>query len=91
MEQKLVNYMEVVVDHTLPHMLKAFPDFCACNECILDVKALALNNLQPHYVVTEKGELYTRIDEMRVQFEADVMKALVEAILRVKTQPRHGA
>lgn len=91
MSQKLINYMELAVDHILPHMLKAFPDFCACDLCLLDVKALALNNLPSHYVVTEKGELYTKIDEMRVQFEADVMKALVEAIIKVKGSPRHGA
>lgn len=89
MSFKLENYMEIAVDHILPHMLKAFPDFCHCEHCLLDVKAIALNQLQPHYIVTEKGELYSKIDEMRTQFEADVMKALVEAILKVRTNPRH--
>lgn len=85
----LENYMEIAVEHILPHLLNAFPDFCRCEHCILDVKALALNQLKPHYIVTEKGEMYSKIDEMRVQFEADVMKALVEAIIVVRGQPRH--
>lgn len=89
MSFKLENYMEIAVDHILPHMLKAFLDFCQCEHCLLDVKAIALNQLQPHYIVSEKGELYSKIDEMRTQFEADVMKALVEAILKVRTNPRH--
>lgn len=86
---KLENYMEIAVDHILPHMLKAFPDFCQCEHCLLDVKAIALNQLNPHYIVTEKGELYSKLDEMRTQFEADVMKALVEAIIVVRNSPRH--
>lgn len=89
MSQKLVNYMEVAVEHVLPHLLKAFPDFCTCELCLLDVKALALNNLAPHYIATDRGELYTKVEEMHTQFEADVMKALIEAIIRVKSSPRH--
>ena len=89
MSFKLENYMEVAVDHILPQLLKAFPDFCHCEHCLLDVKALALNQLQPHYIVSSKGEMYSKLDEMRVQFEADVMKALVEAILKVRVSPRH--
>lgn len=89
MAYKLENYMEIAVDHILPHMLKAFPDFCQCEHCLLDVKAIALNQLKPHYIVTDMGELYSKIDEMRTQFEADVMKAIVEAIIKVRTHPRH--
>lgn len=89
MSFKLENYMEVAVDHILPQLLKAFPDVCRCEHCLLDVKALALNQLTPHYIVSAKGEMYSKLDEMRVQFEADVMKALVEAILKVRTSPRH--
>lgn len=86
---KLENYMEVAVEHILPHMLKAFPDFCQCEHCLLDVKAMALNQLKPHYIVTETGEMYSKLDEMRTQFEADVMKSLVEAIIIVRQNPRH--
>lgn len=86
---KLENYMEVAVDHIMPQLLKAFPDFCHCEHCLLDVKAIALNQLKPHYIVSEKGEMYSKLDEMQVQYEADVMKALVEAILKVRMSPRH--
>ena len=87
---QLKNYMEVAVDHFLPNLLKAFPLLCTCDHCIMDIKALALNNLKPHYVVTRKGEIWSKIDEMNIQFEADVMKALIDAITVVNKSPRHG-
>jgi competence protein ComFB len=85
----LKNYMEIVVDHVLPSILKAFPDLCKCQQCLDDIRAIALNHLKPHYVVTEKGEIYSRINEMNIQFETDVMKALIDAIAIVSKNPRH--
>lgn len=86
---ELKNYMEIAVEHVLPNLLKAFPSFCTCKHCMMDVKAMALNQLKPHYVVTEKGEMYTKVREMNIQFEADVMKALIDAITKVAQNPRH--
>lgn len=85
----VTNYMEIAVDHVLPNLLKAFEGICTCERCKLDMKAIALNKLKPHYVATRKGELYTKVDEMDGQFEADVMKALIDAIQIVSKNPRH--
>jgi competence protein ComFB len=81
--------MELAVDHVLPNLLKAFDKICTCEKCMLDMKAIALNKLKPHYVVTNKGELYSKVDEMNSQFETDVMKALIDAIDIVSKNPRH--
>lgn len=86
---QLKNYMELAVDHVLPNLLKAFDNICTCEKCLLDMKAIALNKLKPHYVATRKGELYSKVDEMDGQFEADVMKALIDAIQIVSKNPRH--
>lgn len=86
---KLKNYMETAVDHIMPNFIQAFPDICKCEQCLLDIKALALNHLQPHYVVTESGETWSKIDAMYIQYEADIMKALVDAISIVSKSPRH--
>ncbi|KXG76787.1 late competence development ComFB family protein [Thermotalea metallivorans] len=85
----LKNFMEIVVDHVLPNMLKAFPHTCQCEQCLNDIRAIALNHLKPHYIVTEKGELFSRIQEMDIQFETDVMKAIIDAIAIVSKNPRH--
>lgn len=87
---RLKNYMEDAVEHILPNLMKVFPNICFCEQCQMDIKALALNNLKPHYIVTDKGQLYTKVQEMNLQFEADVMKALIDAIAVVGAKPRHS-
>lgn len=81
--------MEIAVDRALPNLLRAFDNACTCDKCILDIKAISLNKLKPHYVVTDKGELYSKVNEMSSQFETDVMKALIDAIDIVTKNPRH--
>ncbi len=85
----LRNYMELAVDHVLPNLMKVFPAICFCDKCQMDMKALALNNLKPHYIVSEKGQLYSKVQEMGIQFETDVMKALIDAIAVVGAKPKH--
>lgn len=89
MKLTLKNYMEIAVENTLPSLLKAFDSICTCERCLLDIKAIALNNLKPHYIVSDKGEIYSKINEMYIQFETDVMKALIDAIAIVSKNPRH--
>jgi competence protein ComFB len=86
---ELKNYKEYAVDHVLPNILKAFPDICVCEKCLLDIKAIALNSLEPQYVVTEKGELYAQVKEMSLQYEANIMKAVLDGISVVSSNPMH--
>lgn len=60
-----------------------------CDKCIDDIKAIALNNLEPIYVVSEKGNMYAKSNELNVQFRTDVIKELTEAIEIVSQNPRH--
>lgn len=85
----LKNYMEVVVDIILPGIINRYENICKCSKCINDIKALALNSLKPNYVATEKGELYTKINELEIQFRADTIRALVNAIEKVSQNSRH--
>lgn len=86
---KVKNYMEDVVDYLLPDVLKSYPDLCKCQHCVSDIKALTLNNLPPKYVATPIGEVYTRINELSLQFEADAIKEILQAIKKVAQHPRH--
>ncbi|SNR86634.1 competence protein ComFB [Anaerovirgula multivorans] len=83
------NYMEIVVSHLLPSILKMNPDVCNCKKCEADIKAIALNHLPPKYIATESGEVYSKINALSIQFEADVVNALTKAIEKVKSFPRH--
>lgn len=64
-------------------------DICKCEQCRLDVAAIALNNLPPRYVVTPKGASYARADLLEVQKYVDVVGAITKAIKLVKEHPRH--
>jgi competence protein ComFB len=64
-------------------------DMCTCEKCRMDVTAIALNNLPTKYVVTEKGELYGKLDTMNYQFETDIIKEVIKAIEKVKKSPQH--
>lgn len=83
------NYMEEIVFKQIKDVLKDI-EICTCEKCTMDIAALALNNLPPKYVVTEKGELYSKIDTLKQQFEVDVIAAITKAAVTVKRNPRHN-
>ncbi len=83
------NYMEEVVENTLDQILAHSKDICTCDRCRLDIKALALNHLPPKYVVTDMGYVYTKVNELESQFQADVTVAVTNALKTVRKNPRH--
>lgn len=82
------NMMEPLVDEKLGETLKNC-DYCRCDICRMDMKALALNNLAPKYVVTHIGSLYAKLESVSKQHEADVLTAIMKAIITVGKNPRH--
>jgi competence protein ComFB len=62
---------------------------CSCEKCKMDIAAIALNDLPPKYIVTDKGELYSKVNSLKQQFEVDVISALTKAAVMVKRNPRH--
>ena len=83
------NYMEDCVDGMIVPILKAVSS-CTCDECLLDIKAIALNSLPPKYVVTKKGQLYTKLSALQQQFDVDIIAAVTKAAIIVSRNPRHG-
>jgi len=82
------NYMEEVVYELFDDILKDL-NVCTCDKCKMDIAAIALNQLPAKYIVTEKGELYSRISTLKQQFEVDVISAITRAAVLVKRSPRH--
>ncbi|ABY92800.1 late competence development ComFB family protein [Thermoanaerobacter brockii subsp. lactiethylicus] len=85
---QLKNYMEDAVEQMMDRVLKDL-DVCKCDRCRMDIKALALNNLPPKYVVSEEGELYVKTNELVRQFEVDIIKAITMAAIKVNNNKRH--
>lgn len=86
---ELKNYMEEVVLQKIDSVIARYPDCCKCEQCRLDIVALALNNLPPRYVSTHKGDIFVRIQEMEGKNDVDVIQAIAKAIEIVGKNPRH--
>lgn len=85
---QMKNYMEEIVAGSLDDILKDI-NICKCDRCKLDIMAKALNDLPPQYIVTQKGEIYSKINNLKMQFEVDVIAAITKAAILVKRNPRH--
>lgn len=86
------NYIEDMVEFLLPSLLKedSYKNVCTCNYCINDIRAIALNNIPPKYIATEKGCILSKANMSTVQSEIDVKKELIKAIEKVTQLPRHA-
>lgn len=84
----LKNYMEEVVLNLIDDVIKDV-DVCKCEKCKMDIMAISLNNLPTKYVVTEKGELYSKVNLLRLQIEVDVITEITKAAMMVKQRPKH--
>ncbi|AEX84648.1 Late competence development protein ComFB [Marinitoga piezophila KA3] len=86
----ITNVMEHIVEEITNEMF-AMPniDMCICDRCRADVIALALNHLHPKYVVTEKGRLYSELQNYTFQTRAEVLTEVLKAMEKVKEHPSH--
>lgn len=82
------NYMEEIVFSLMDEILDDI-SVCKCEKCLTDIAAIALNDLPPKYVVTEQGELFSKVNTLRQQFEVDVIAAITKAAVLVKRRPQH--
>lgn len=89
MIHQLSNHMEEIVYDMMDDILNDM-NACTCDRCRVDVAAKALNDLPPQYIVTRKGEVYSKINNLRAQFEVDVISAITKAAILVKRYPNHG-
>lgn len=87
---KLKNFSEEAVDHLLNKILSEYPNVCKCEKCRLDIKACALNRIKPRYIVSDQGEIYTRVfNEIDKQEVIDISEAIMAGIDIVSKNPRH--
>jgi competence protein ComFB len=87
-ELQIRNYMEDCILDLMEPVLDSL-GACKCDNCIHDIYALALNNLPPKYVVSKKGQVYTRLSALINQFEVDIISAITNGSVIVSKSPRH--
>jgi len=88
--ENLRNEAEKLVLKELEFHLDTYPEpICRCNECVLDMAAMALNSVKPLYRVSLLGSLYTASAMDEKAYAISVRKAIVNAIEKIRKNPSH--
>lgn len=86
---KVINIVEKLVRDCLDEVLELRPGMCRCDKCVADIMAVALNNLQPRYVVSDKGETLAKAAFLDKDLKMALLIAVAEAAERISSHPRH--
>jgi len=65
------------------------PELCRCNECIVDMAAVALNSIKPLYRFSLLGTLYAAQAMNEQSYAESVQQAVATAIAKVSANPAH--
>jgi len=84
----LVNEKERYVIAELEAQLKERPEVCRCQDCVLDMVALALNRTKPVYRVTLLGTIYARAEDEELRDE--IATAVQSAVGKIHENPSHA-
>jgi len=88
--ENLVNETEKLVIAELGRQLESRTEsFCLCNECIIDMAAVALNNVRPLYRCSLLGTLYVSRAMEDKKYAESIHDAVFKSIEKVKKNPGH--
>jgi competence protein ComFB len=86
----LKNYMEILVLQVIDEVLgNSNEEICKCDDCRLDIAAMALNNLPPRYFASEKGEIFSKLSLSHLTAKTEVLTQVTKAIMHIANKPRH--
>ena len=80
--------MQIMVEKKASKYMSLF-GLCCCPRCTADVTALALNNLQPKYVVMPPSEFVPRVALYERLYDSTVTAQLLRACKQVMENPNH--
>jgi len=86
----LENEAERIVTAELKRQLAEIEDesFCFCEDCVLDMAALALNSVKPLYRVSLLGTMYAQAAG-EGEYHEEISRAVTSAIGKVHARPSH--
>ena len=88
--QFLKNEAENLVLKELERQLESYSvPICRCNDCIVDMAAMALNTVKPVYRVSLLGTLYAANAMDQRVYATSVRDAVFKAIEKVRKNPSH--
>ncbi|HFD05024.1 MAG TPA: competence protein ComFB [Firmicutes bacterium] len=88
-KMEIKNYLESEVLRLTEDLIRKDKDMCQCEKCKADVAAYALNHLQPKYVVSDEGHIFTEVEMSSDQEKAEIISVILEGIKLIKNNPRH--
>jgi competence protein ComFB len=86
----LKNEAEQLVYSELEMQLaNADEGICRCNDCVMDMAAMALNNVKPLYRFSILGTLYAAQAKSDQAYADSVQQSVAQAIAKVSANPSH--
>jgi competence protein ComFB len=86
----LKNEAEIMVIREIENQLSNNSvEVCKCNECIVDMAAIALNTVKPLYRFSLLGTLYASQAMTEQSYANSIKEAVTTAIGKVKNNPAH--
>jgi competence protein ComFB len=86
----LVNEAEKLVLNELGRQLENYPEpVCKCNDCVVDMAAMALNTVKPIYRVSLLGTLYASRAMDEKSYATSIREAVFNSIEKVRRNPSH--
>ena len=87
----LVNEAEKLVIRELGKQLEPYSKgpICLCEDCVMDMAAMALNAVKPLYRVSLLGTMYASRAMDEADYAKSVRAAVGEAIEKVRKNPSH--
>jgi len=88
--ENLKNEAENLVLKEIERQVESIKEpICRCNDCIIDMAGMALNNVKPLYRVSLLGSLYTAHAMDEKAYASSVRDAVFNAIEKVRMNPSH--
>ena len=86
----LENESEKLVLAELGRQLESFSvPICLCNDCVVDMAAMALNMVKPLYKASLLGSLYVSQAMQDKEYATSLREAVFMAIEKVSNNPSH--
>jgi competence protein ComFB len=88
--ENLANEAEHLVHEELGRQLESYEgEICLCNDCVVDMAAMALNTVKPLYRYSLLGTLWASSAMTDEAYASSVKEAVSNAIEKVRKNPSH--
>ncbi|MDR3145490.1 MAG: late competence development ComFB family protein [Treponema sp.] len=79
----------IVLDELERQLEECDESVCRCNDCVVDMAAMALNSVKPLYRFSLLGSLYASHAMSEESYASSVREAVSGAIEKVRNNPSH--